>query len=149
MRDPFWSSNYGCQSTTSRILLADRARRLHRVRTKMLEMPRVWHPIAPKTKKFTLHIISLAVRKVRDGHHWTLHTWQRAMQILVGRHRLLHQVDRSRTLDRCTVLSPNVDQSQSQRLSQIQHIVGPLEESKEGSQQTDRLRRRQGEASPK
>ena len=34
----------------------------------MIEMPRVWHPIAPKTKKFTLHIISLAVRRVGDGH---------------------------------------------------------------------------------
>jgi len=48
----------------------------------------------------------------------------------------------------CTVPSLGVDQSQNQRLSQSQHIVGPLEKSKEGSQQTDHLRRRQEKASP-
>jgi len=60
----------------------------------------------------------------------------------------------------CTVPSPGIDQSQSQRLIQSQHIVGPLGESKEGSQQTNRLgasarrgvakrRRRQSKASPR
>jgi len=51
--------------------------------------------------------------------------------------------------ENCTVPSPGVDQSQNQQLSQSQHIVGPLEESKEGSQQTDRLRRRRDKASPR
>jgi len=48
-------------------------------------------------------------------------------------------------LQTCTVPSPGVDQSQSQsqRQGQGQHMVGPHEGPKEGSQQSDHIRCRQ------
>ena len=51
----------------------------------------------------------------------------------------------------CTVPSPGVDQSQSQsqRQGQGQHMMGPHEGPKEGSQQSDYIRRRQDKESPR
>jgi len=62
-------------------------------------MPKTWQPHTPKAGTTPPHNIPIALRKMGNAYPSSLLTWQGASEVSDCRCRLLHQMDRSQTIN--------------------------------------------------